>query len=322
MYDPLPFTKVAANVTRDSGNLKLDLVIQLVKKEMASESEKPRTQKRVQINGSPKRWNALMGKLNAVSFAAADIDLVTGAPALRRRYLDMALSQTSPAYVESLSEYAKVLTQRNHLLKLIQEGRNSEKDLDFWNGKLIENGSRIICERLETIKKWNALIESVHASLATIDDKFALNYIPSVAPADGIDIADVAKAFEKELQAQSRRELATGLTVVGPHRDDFGFLLNSKDLASFGSRGQQRTGALALKLTEATYIRDVVKDKPVVLLDDVLAELDDRRRKRLLQTVAGYSQILMTSTDLDRFDDPIMKAAARFRIANGKVEKS
>lgn len=296
-------------------------MIQLVKSEAASETEKPRTQKRVLINGSPKRWNALMGKLNAVSFTAQDIDLVTSAPALRRRYLDMALSQTSPSYVDALSEYTKVLTQRNHLLKLIQEGRSSEKDLDFWNSKLVQSGSRIICERLETIKHWNILIEPLHASLASAEDRFSLNYIPSVPPVDGIDISDVAKAFEKELLAQNRREVATGTTVVGPHRDDFSFLLNARTLASFGSRGQQRTGALALKLTEASYIRDVMKDKPVMLLDDVLAELDDKRRKHLLHTVAGYSQILMTSTDLDRFDEPIMKTAARFQIANGKVEK-
>ncbi len=301
--------------------MKLDVLVQLVKSELSPDSERPRTQKRIQINGSPKRWNALMGKLNAVSFTATDIDLVTGAPALRRRYLDMALSQTSPEYVETLSEYTKVLTQRNHLLKLIQEGRNSEKDLDFWNGKLIQNGSRIICERLETIKKWNILMEPVHASLSSVEDRFSLNYLPSVPPVDGIDVSDIAKAFEKELQVQNRREMATGTTVVGPHRDDFSFVLNGKNLASFGSRGQQRTGALALKLTEATYIRDVVKDKPVMLLDDVLAELDDKRRRHLLQTVSGYSQILMTSTDLDRFDEPIMKTAARFRIANGKVEK-
>ena len=262
-----------------------------------------------------------MGKLNTVSFTAQDIDIITGAPALRRRYLDVALSQISPSYVEALSEYTKVLTQRNHLLKLIQEGRNTEKDLDFWNGKLVETGSHIICERLETIKQWNLLIEPIHASLSSAEDRFSINYLPSVPPVDGIDLLDVKKAFEKELAAQSRKEIAIGVTTVGSHRDDFTFILNGKNLASFGSRGQQRTGALALKLTEASYIRDVVKDKPVMLLDDVLAELDEKRRKHLLQTVTSYSQILMTSTDLDRFDDPIMKMAARFKIQNGKVEK-
>ena len=262
-----------------------------------------------------------MGKLNAVSFTAQDIDIITGAPALRRRYLDIALSQTSPSYVEALSEYTKVLTQRNHLLKLIQEGRNIEKDLDFWNGKLMESGSIIICERLESIKQWNVLIEPVHASLSAAKDHFSINYLPSVAPVDGVDLTDIKKAFEKELALQSRKEMAIGVTTVGPHRDDFMFMLNGKNLASFGSRGQHRTGALALKLTEASYIRDIVKDKPVMLLDDVLAELDERRRRHLLQTVAGYSQILMTSTDLDRFDDPIMKSAAKFRIQSANVEK-
>ncbi|MSQ31621.1 MAG: DNA replication/repair protein RecF [Dehalococcoidia bacterium] len=321
LNDPLPFTRVSASISKPSGNLKLDVIIQLNKSEGGVEVEKPRTQKRVQVNGSPKRWNALMGKLNAVSFTAQDIDIITGAPALRRRYLDIALSQTSPSYVEALSEYTKVLTQRNHLLKLIQEGRNTEKDLDFWNGKLMESGSIIICERLETIKQWNILIEPVHASLSAAEDHFSINYLPSVAPVDGVDLMDIKKAFEKELALQSRKEMAIGMTTVGPHRDDFMFMLNGKNLASFGSRGQQRTGALALKLTEASYIRDVVKDKPVMLLDDILAELDEKRRRHLLQTVSGYSQILMTSTDLDRFDDPIMRNAAKFRIQNGKVEQ-
>lgn len=321
LNDPLPFTRVSAAISKASGNLKLDLVIQLNKNENTLASEKPRTQKRVNINGSPKRWNALMGKLNAVSFTAQDIDIITGAPALRRRYLDIALSQTSPAYVEALSEYTKVLTQRNHLLKLIQEGRNTEKDLDFWNGKLVEGGSLIICERLESLKRWNVLIEPVHSSLSAVGDRFSLNYLPSIPPVNGVDLADIKKSFEKELAIQSRKEMAIGVTTVGPHRDDFMFMLNGKNLASFGSRGQQRTGALALKLTEARYIRDVVKDRPVMLLDDVLAELDEKRRKHLLQTVAEYSQILMTSTDLDRFDDPIMKSAAKFRIQSGKVER-
>jgi DNA replication and repair protein RecF len=268
-----------------------------------------------------KRWNDLIGKLNAVSFAAHDIDIITGSPSLRRRYMDVTLSQSSSSYVSNLASYTRVVIQRNTLLRQIQEGKASENDLEFWDGKLIDTGSKIISERIGATRQLNKLLETIHSTIAKEDGELSLCYIFSLNASEESSVASIAGAFERSLAQQRKKEIAAGQSTIGPHRDDLRFVLNGRDISKYGSRGQQRTAALALRLAEANYIKNIVSDSPVLLLDDMLAELDSTRRRLLLETIFNdYEQTLITTTDEDRFSGGFAGKASLFRIENGTVK--
>ena len=274
--------------------------------------------KQIRVSRMPRTAAQLVGTVNAVLFTAADIDLVQGPPAGRRRFLDVLTSQADPLYLQGLKRYQKVVQQRNKLLKLLQDGRAGADELAFWNDELVREGSWITWRRRAVIRELARSGAQHHLELAGPGEEFTLAYQPSV-PADG-NLEDVEEQFRQSLAAGAPREIATASTAVGPHRDDFGLLIDEVDMGTFGSRGQARTLALALRLAEASYLNAVRSEAPIVLLDDVLSEMDSARRNRILDKATQYQQSLITTTDREPLHAFFGPSATYFRVADGGVK--
>lgn len=233
--------------------------------------------KRLLVNGVPRRLVDFAGNIKTVLFAPQDLELVTDGPSLRRNFLDTVLSQTDREYRRSLGSYEKGVRQRNRLLLRIREENISRSNLLFWNQLLIKNGNYITNARQNLIDYINSL------------EKCNLKY-------------DYSAISEGRLEQYKNEEVASAMTLVGPHRDDFLFLKNERNLASFGSRGQQRMEVLYLKLAELSYIEEVTKTKPILLLDDIFSELDHMHREIVMQTLNNH-QVIITSADEDNIEN-------------------
>lgn len=227
--------------------------------------------KKLMVNGVSKRLIDFAGNLKVTLFSPQDMDLVTGPPSLRRNFLDTVLTQSDREYRRSISSYEKGVRQRNKLLWRIREENLSRSHLLFWNQLLIKNGNYITDKRSELISYINSL------------KKCDLKY-------------DSSEISIGRLDQYKDEEVASATTLVGPHRDDFMFLLNNRDLSSFGSRGQQRMEVLYLKLAELSYIEEKTGTKPILLLDDIFSELDHEHRETVINAINGH-QVIITSAD-------------------------
>jgi len=296
--------RLLAQVRKGSGSLRVEIALI---EAYHSSGQAAHVQKRIKVNGVPRRAIDLVGQVNVVMFSSQDIDLIGGAPSLRRRYLDLTNCQVDSRYLRALQRYNKVLTQRNHLLRLIGERRAEESQLDFWDRELVENGSYLIMQRQLMVAELAELAWPIHWQLSS-GEGLKIAYMPSVTG-----------DFHQRLKDVRKKEIAQGVTLVGPHRDDLAFLVNDVDMNIYGSRGQQRTIALSLKLAEASFIRSKIDDHPILLLDDVLSELDAARRHHLLESIASYHQVVITTTDLDRFDPGFLAEAVLFRVSEGRI---
>jgi DNA replication and repair protein RecF len=279
--------------------------------------------KRIRINGTPRRAMDLIGMVTVVIFAPTDLDLVTGSPAERRRFLDMTLCQVRPAYCRALSQYQKVITQRGALLRRIRDGEESPHALGFWDEQLAKLAVPIMRERGAFLRYAESTAARVFARLAGADaddiPPLRLEYRPSYENALPEDDGAAVAAFRARLHDLRRRELAQGANVIGPHRDDLAFLADSIDLAVYGSRGQQRSVALALKLAELDFIEHETGDQPILLLDDVLSELDAQRRADLLASVSNLDQVLLTTTDVASVPPESLAGASVYAVSGGTV---
>ncbi len=270
--------------------------------------------KRVRINGVPRRPSDLVGVLSAVLFSAEDIDLVFGAPSARRRYLDVLLSQVSRHYLQALSRYQRVLTQRNALLKAMRDGRGGEDQLPLWDDSLSTEGAVVLAERWASMDSLCALISAAFGRL--YGDGLTVEYAPTAPRAEPAALAD---ALRTALRDSHRRERALGMTVAGPHRDDLRLLLGGVELARHASRGQARLVALALRLAEGRLLAQRRGEPPLLLLDDVLSELDERRRTLVLEEARAYPQVIVTSADERALPANQTAGARRLRVADGAV---
>ena len=275
----------------------------------------PGVLKRVRVNGVPKRASDLVGVMSAVLFSAEDIDLVFGSPSGRRRYLDILLSQISRRYVQALSRYQRVLSQRNALLKAMREGRASEDELGFWDESLSAEGAIVLAERWASTDRLVGLVGEAFDRLYG-GGSLSVEYVAtSPRPQDG----EHAQAMAKALRASRRRERALGMTLVGPHRDDLRLLLEGVEIARHASRGQARLAALALRLAEGRLLAERRGDPPLLLLDDVLSELDEPRRTLVLEEARAYPQAIVTSADADALPANHLDGARRLRVVSGSV---
>ncbi len=273
--------------------------------------------KEIRVNRVRRTAADLVGTVGAVLFNAEDIDLVQGAPAGRRRYLDILISQGNPLYLKALQRYTLVVRQRNRLLRLLREGRASSDELVFWDDQLVKEGAWLSSQRAQAIGLLAEHCAEHHSNLSSPGEKLELKSLPSI-PGTG-EMEDAEARFRGALAAQRGREMATGSTAVGPHRDDFKLLVDGVDMGTFASRGQARTLALTLRLAEISYLSQVRQDEPIVLLDDVLSEMDEERRIRVLGKVRGYGQSLITTTDLGPVHRYFENEAAYFNVENGTV---
>ena len=250
--------------------------------------------KEIRVNRVRRTAADLVGTVGAVLFNAEDIDLVQGPPAGRRRYLDILISQANPLYLKTLQRYLQVVRQRNRLLRLLREGRAENAELEFWDDRLVTEGSWLSNQRSEAITLLGRFCADHHRDLGSPGEVLALEHLPSVNASPGRDTPEETQVrFREALAARRQRELAAGSTLVGPHRDDFKLLVDGVDMSAFASRGQARTLALTLRLAEATYLSQVRQEEPVVLLDDVLSEMDADRRARVLEKIADYGSPLL-----------------------------
>ncbi len=286
----------------------------------------PSVRKELRINGIQRSAADFVGAVNVVAFSADDIELITGGPSIRRRYLDILISQSEPPYLKMIQRYGRVVNQRNHLLRQMREGRVESDELEFWNDRLVNEGAAIIERRARAVERLAEEAAPRHLALSGGRERLGIQYRPRVS-ANADDAPDPVPGSASELASMMRaaletvrpREIGQGATVIGPHRDEIAISLNGKPAGAFSSRGQARTTALALRLAEGAFVTSATGRTPVLALDDVLSELDETRRTLVLESVASYEQVFITTTDFDRVEDSFLSGAARMTVEAGSV---
>jgi len=277
--------------------------------------------KRVKINTIPKKVLDLIGQMKVVLFAPMDLHLVDGSPEERRRFLDRSLCQVQPRYCQALLQYRKIITQRSALLKRIRDNQEDPRLLEYLDEKLTALANLIIFERQRMLSALNEQTDALQEMLSGGREHLKIVYRPSFKVDAAWNTAESQQHYRAQLQEVRKRELNQGVCLLGPHRDDMEFLVNGVNMLTYGSRGQQRTVALAAKLAELAYMRACTGDEPVLLLDDVFSELDAQRRGHLLQEVLRHEQVLLTTTDLSSFPEEILGRAHIYEVVDGEVRK-
>jgi len=302
-----------------------------------------RLRKEVLLDGVKKSLGDAIGHFNAVVFVPQMSQILEGGPDERRRYLNLTLAQTVPAYVRALSEYSQALSQRNALLKALNErgsvlrqAQDSEQ-LGVWDEALARLGAQIILWRIRAIQEIEDLAAPILLQLTRGKEVLHLSYQPAFDPLpqpegqlglnldtpvdrSGLELEDIRAGFVERLARIRKEEIARGMTTIGPHRDELRFLANGVDLGNYGSRGQIRTTLLALKLAEVNWMKARTGEWPVILLDEVMAELDLERRADLLTYLGESEQVLFTTTDLNLFTPQFAQQAEIWKVQGGTIQ--
>jgi len=295
-----------------------------------------RARKEVLLDGVKRPAGEVIGQFNAALYIPQMSQVLEGGPEERRRTINLTLAQIIPGYAKALSDYQKALEQRNALLKLLAERGGDQAQLDFWDGSLVETGAQLILWRIQAIQELERPAARTHLSLTRGKEVLRLAYDPAYdplrpangqvamkldAPVDrsGLELPAIKKGFAEALRKLRAEEIARGVTTIGPHRDELRFLANGIDLGDYGSRGQVRTTLLALKLAEVAWMKEKTGEWPVILLDEVMAELDAERRADLLATLAEPDQSLLTTTDEHLFTPEFVQASTLWHVQGGTV---
>lgn len=275
--------------------------------------------KRMKVNGVPRRSSEVIGQITAVLFTASDIELLTGPPAGRRRYLDITISQTDSLYVRALQRYNRVVLQRNHLLRRIDEGQAKPEELGYWDDELVRDGARVVHVRQVTMEALCIAARDYHRRLSEGREELQITYAPQTPLPEGdtVTTEEIEARLRAALGRVRRREVAAGVTLVGPHRDDLRFLLDGVVIGAYGSRAQQRTAALALRLAETAFLNAANHDPPILLLDDILSELDEERRHAVLGLLHDAQQVFVTSAEPDRFKAEFLERVTLYEVREG-----
>lgn len=272
---------------------------------------KKNSPKGIAINKIPiRKASELFGIINIVFFSPEDLNIIKNGPGERRRFIDLELSQLDKVYLNNLSNYNRIVNQRNHLLKEIDYNKGALETLDIWDMQLIQYGNKIIERRQKFIEEINKIISNIHKKLTGNREDIKIVYEPS----------NGALSFEQALLKNKEKDLRIKSTSVGPHRDDIAFLVSDIDIRKYGSQGQQRTAALSLKLSEIELVKQSIHDTPVLLLDDVLSELDKHRQNYLLDSIHDI-QTLITCTGVDEFVNHRFSINKVFHVQSGQVTK-
>ncbi len=330
--NPLAVTRLVADYQR--GKTKHRLEARLILEATGATGQ--RLRKEILLDGVKRQANDVIGHFNAVIFVPQMSQIIEGGPDERRRYLNLALSQAVPAYARTLSEYTQALTQRNALLKALNENGGNSNQLEVWDEALVKSGAQLIHWRIQAIQEIERLASRVHHELTRGAEILRLAYEPAYDPLpkpDGqlglkldtaidrtaLSLKEIQDGFLAKLKTIRGEEIARGVTTIGPHRDDLRFVINKADVSDYGSRGQIRTTLLALKLAEVEWMKERTGEQPVILLDEVMAELDASRRADLLRYVTQDSQVLFTATDLNLFAAEFTEGAEIWDVKGGVV---
>jgi DNA replication and repair protein RecF len=331
--EPLAVGRLVADYQR--GKTSHHLEVRLIQ-EATGLNGGSRLRKEVLLDGAKRSLADAIGHFNAVIFLPHMARIVDGGPEERRRYLNLAISQGNPAYAAALAEYNQALSQRNALLKLLSERGGDPDQLAYWDDVITRRGAQIIQVRIQAIHELERLSKRIHHRLTHSGEVLRMAYQPAYDPLpqpegqyalplstqidrSGIEVEQIRKGFAQKLVELRGEEIARGVTTIGPHRDELRFLSNGIDLGDFGSRGQVRTALLALKLAEVGWLKDKTGQWPVLLLDEILAELDTQRREDLLAYLAETEQALLTTTDLNLFTPEFVSQADTWEVCTGAV---
>ncbi len=333
--DVWPYARLVGDVERATGRrIRIEITLSLE----PDNSGGKRLRKEIRVNGVSRRALDLLGNLQVVMFLPQDLGLIEGPPAGRRRYMNVTLCQTDPDYCAALDAYEKALAQRNALLKQIADGRAREDELEYWDDLLGDKCGILISARQRLLRELEVLAQEIHYDLTGGYDTLELSYRPGFTPAatqegqlafevPGLDLhrqltpTEIVPQFLSALRSARREEIARGMTLIGPHRDELRFIVNGRDLGLYGSRGQARTAVMALKIAEWHWRRDLAGEWPVLLLDEVIAELDARRRAYLLGKLEADTQALLTTAEPEIFSGDFMARATLLKGEGGRISR-
>jgi DNA replication and repair protein RecF len=324
--------RLVAEYTR--GPTKHRLEVRLVLEAVGANGQ--RLRKEILLDGVKRSLTEVIGHFNAVIFVPQMVQIIEGGPDQRRRYLNLALAQTVPGYARLLSEYGEALTQRNALLKLLAERGGDQSQLDFWDETITRTGGVIILRRIEAVQEIEKLATRIHRDLTHGAEVLRLHYQPAYDPLprpegqlamplatpvqrNGFSEEDVRQGFLEALGQLRAEEIRRGMTMLGPHRDELRFLANGIDLSDYGSRGQVRTTLLALKLAEIEWMKARTGQWPVLLLDEMLAELDIQRRADLLAYLDKIEQAILTTAELKLFSPDFVEKTRVWQVEAGNI---
>lgn len=304
------YAKIEGRIQKHHGGLPMQLVI----------SKKG---KKAKVNHiEQQKLSQYVGNMNVVMFAPEDLNLVKGSPQIRRRFIDMEIGQVSPIYLHDMSQYQKILQQRNHYLKMLQIKKQSDQTmLEILTEQFIGTAARIIGKRFEFLRLLENWAKPIHKGISRGLETLKIEYKPTVDVSEDQDLSKMIASFEEKFHKVKDREIERGTTMFGPHRDDLLFFVNERDVQTFGSQGQQRTTALSLKLAEIELIRSEIGEYPILLLDDVLSELDDYRQSHLLNTIQDKVQTFVTTTNIDGIDHQTLKDASISVVESGTMKR-
>lgn len=329
----LPFAHIRAEVVRSDRMETLEIALE--RKHMSNGSW--RMQKSIRIDQRAVRRADLAGHLNIVLFLPGDLALVHGAPSARRRYLDNLLSQVYPTYIDVHSAYQNAVSRRNALLRHLREHGGDPLQLEPLEERIVRSGVTVSLYRKRVLHELTVQIDRLHRDLTGGKEWLQLQYepsfdpvrppavtahlgaLPEVPPEEAADIEALYEAYRRALAQRRQIEIQRGVTLVGPHRDEVRFISNERDVGTFGSRGQQRAAVLALHLAELHWLEVVTGESPVLLLDEVLAELDRARRSYLLELLNGVEQTVLATTDAEMFPQSFRDRVTTYEVAEGII---
>lgn len=303
-------------INKDDENIQIAIALE----NKAEDFYKNKLTKIIKINQNTQKKAALNKEFKGVVFSPEHLQIIKGAPSLRRKFLDEQISQVYPLYYKYLSEYYRILGHRNNILKKEIDPKKQKEKLMIWDLRLIERGSFLILTRIKFIKKISLLARQFHQKITKEKENIELVYQSSLLKDQEENISFIHKTFKDKLEEYREKEIEQRATLLGPHRDDFSVDINGFDVASYGSQGQQRTVVLSLKLSELELIKEKEGVYPIFFLDDVMSELDEDRRHFLLGLIIEKKvQTFITSISLDYFNSNIKEKSKIFTIEEGKA---
>ncbi|MBS4218190.1 DNA replication/repair protein RecF [Bacillus sp. FJAT-49711] len=304
------YAKIKGRLQKINGSVPLELII----------SKKGKKAKFNHIE--QQKLSRYVGNMNVVMFAPEDLHLVKGSPQVRRRFIDMEIGQVSPVYLYDMSQFQKILQQRNNYLKQLQIKKQTDLTfLEVLTAQYIEVAVRVIKKRFEFIQMLEKWAKPIHSGISRGLETLSIQYKPSIEVSEDTDWSKMVTVFEDKIDSLKQREIDRGVSLIGPHRDEIIFFVNGRDVQTFGSQGQQRTTALSVKLAEIDLIYSEINEYPILLLDDVLSELDDYRQSHLLNTIKGKIQTFVTTTTIDGIDHQTLREATTFNVRSGVMER-
>lgn len=284
--------------------------------------------KKLKVNGLTKnKFSEFISNISTVCFTTSDLLLLRGTPEDRRKWLDLAISQIYPAFIERLTKYNKIKTQKNNYLKTLKGNLNADTSLlDIWNEQLAITGSNITFIRINFLHELQKAAKEKHKEISA-EETLTLKYNSTILGDINLETRYantteyIAKLFKEKLDEKKQEEIIRAQSVVGPHRDDITYFINNIEAKKFASQGQQRTIVLALKLAELNLIKEKIQTNAILLLDDVLAELDDLRQNFLLNAIGEETQTIITSVDTLHFKEEYLKDVEIFEIKDNQIIK-